>query len=152
AFELLDEPQYYDMPDQYNELVSALIAELRPSVPNYLFIVDAPREATIDGLDSLKTVNDPAVAYAFHFFEPLVFTHQGFSDPLPDRAIRYLRSVPYPARLTIRATNYAPAASDTVDPRPTIDRYVAEDWSAERIAARIKIAGDWARQHHARII
>ena len=152
AFELLDEPEYYDSPDQYSELMAALVSELRPILQNYIFIIDAPKESTVDGLAALKPISDPNIVYAFHFFDPLVFTHQGFSEPLPDKAIRYLRNVPYPSKMATKTTNYAPIVSDTIDPKPTIAQYIAEDWNADRVAARIKIAADWAAEHHVRII
>lgn len=152
AFEILNAPKYDEDPAQYGELMADLLSSLRAIVPDHLIIIDAPKSATLDGFAALKPLTDPNVAYAFHFFEPAIFTHQGMNFGPQGRVIRYYRGVPYPSSLADPSINYAPTAPDATETRKALIEYSLADWNDGHIRARLAVAADWAKANHAHII
>jgi endoglucanase len=102
---------------------------------------------------SLRTIEplaDPAVIYAFQFYDPYIVTHQGADwDPGELGGVSVLRDVPYPAaRLDNPWTIAARAWFHPRAVRLLID-YRRQGWNAARIEGRIAQAAAWSA-HHAR--
>jgi endoglucanase len=96
---------------------------------------------------------DDNVLYAFHFYEPYIITHQGMKVPLVwGRSLRYFRNLPYPSQTVSATANYAPDAADIVEAKRAQTEYTMANWDAAHIAARIKVAADWAAANHQRVI
>ncbi len=75
AFELLNEVRNID-PQKWNKLADSTISALRKKNSSRKIIVGPVAWSSANRLKDLKVWNDPNVIYTFHFYEPLVFTHQ----------------------------------------------------------------------------
>jgi endoglucanase len=121
--------------------------------PKTTIIVDVPKSASLEGFDGFTPIKDDATLYAFHFYDPYIITHQGMkAPPARGRALRYFHNMPYPVSAVDPNANYAPAAPDATEARREMTDYLAGGWDAAHIAARIKIAADWAAANHSRVI
>ena len=153
VYELLDEPRFKTAGSQYRTLIADVVAAVRQVAPKNTLIVDLPKSATLDGFDDFVQLSDDNTLYAFHFYEPIIITHQGMKGPPAwGRALRYFHGLPYPSQNVNAATNYAPDAGDTDEMKKELTDYTMAKWDAGHIAARIKMAADWAASNHRRVI
>lgn len=93
AFELLNEvsdASYY----LWNRLYKLAIKKIRKTDAARLILVGSNCQNSVAYLNQLDLIDDPAVFYNFHYYEPQVFTHQKahFSDEMKD----YNQTVAYP--------------------------------------------------------
>lgn len=153
AFELLNEPQYYNAESDYNALMRKLVAAIRQVDTKHLIIVGAPHGSSIKSLPFMQPIDDAHIAYAFHFYEPYMVTHQGVHRGFEGKMLKSFRGVPYPVSLVTRdAAFYAPEAPNPAQAQSELAAYVQEGWSAQHVAERIRIAHDWAEQHHVQLL
>jgi len=152
AFEILNAPRYDEDTGHYQDLISEIISTIRPIAPKHLIIVDAPKNASIDGLVTLKPFKDPNIEYAFQFFEPELFTRQGLIYGTRNHSIRYFQNLPYPSASANPSISYAPNAPDKAEARDMVQQYAAANWDAGHVRARLQRAVDWAQANHVRIM
>lgn len=93
AFELLNEvsdASHY----LWNRLYKSAINVIRKIDSTRLILVGSNYQNSVTYLNQLDLIDDPAVFYNFHYYEPQVFTHQKahFSEEMKD----YNRTVTYP--------------------------------------------------------
>ena len=142
-FELLNEPTVSR--NIWNHQGPRLVAAIRSEAPDHTIIYDHADYQRIDALPAVEPVADRNVVYAVHFYDPMIFTHQGLSwieDPL-----RYLHHVPFPARLGDPAVlrlldelRYE-GRSDTSQ---LLTKALREPWTEERVTTEISVAAMWA--------
>jgi endoglucanase len=142
----------------WQPMLQAAYAAARAGSPDLPLILEGGDEASAAALMKMKTTPfaaDPAVRYAFHYYDPYQFTHQGASW----NAARYLADVPYPARArplddsltataaTIAALNLsAPEKSLAYeDARTRLDDYRASGFDAGTMTKAFARIADWAR-------
>lgn len=92
--ELLNEPDIEA--DRWQREVEALAAFVRRLLPATTLIIGPVNWQRADSLPRFRPLADPNIVYAIHFYDPMVFTHQGHwdaRDPLHD-----IRDLPYPIR------------------------------------------------------
>ncbi len=90
--ELLNEPDVEA--DRWQREAEALAAFVRRLLPATTLIVGPVNWQRADSLPGFRPLPDPNIVYAIHFYDPIVFTHQGHwdaRDPLHD-----IRGLPYP--------------------------------------------------------
>src|SRR5258708_26555806 len=75
-FEVLNEPEMHDAYRWYG-VEAKLATVIREGAPQHTVIVTGAHWSNNDDLVFLEALRDPNVIYAFHFYEPHVFTHQG---------------------------------------------------------------------------
>lgn len=85
AFELMNEPS--GPPDDYWNLMGRTMAAIREIDPDHLIILQPDREWKV------RKPADDHVAFSFHFYTPLEFTHQGVAH---DPQFREISGVRYP--------------------------------------------------------
>jgi len=156
ALELMNEPPI--APGLWQPMLEAAYAAARAGSPQLPLILEGGDEASAAALMKMKTtpfVADPAVRFAFHYYDPYQFTHQGAAW----NAARYLADVPYPARarplddsLTasaamIAAQNLsAPEKSLAFqDAQTRLRDYRASAFDAGTITKSFARIADWAR-------
>jgi len=90
--ELLNEPDVEA--GGWQEEVESLAAFVRQLLPATTLVVGPVNWQRADSLPQFRPLPDPNVVYAIHFYDPMVFTHQGHwdaQDPLHD-----IIDLPYP--------------------------------------------------------
>ena len=95
ALEVMNEPPV--APQVWQPMLEAAYAAARRAAPALTLVLEGGNEASAQALMQMGTqgfAHDAAVLFAFHFYDPYQFTHQGASW----NAARYLTDVPYPAR------------------------------------------------------
>ncbi|MEE8826318.1 MAG: cellulase family glycosylhydrolase [Eubacteriales bacterium] len=78
----------------WNRLAADIIAAIRRIDPERYILVGSNGQNNTVYLKELQIINDPHIAYNFHFYDPQVFTHQraDFSEEMSE----YNRTVHYP--------------------------------------------------------
>lgn len=135
--ELLNEPDVEA--DQWQKEVETLAAFVRNLLPATTIITGPVDWQRADSLTRFRPLADPNVVYAIHFYDPMVFTHQGHwdaQDPLHD-----IIDLPYPVSagdpavqalrkdLQMRGATRALAMLDTAiavaKDKPSVDQWLA---------------------------
>jgi endoglucanase len=91
-FEPLNEP-VAPSAELWNEVKDELAAEIRRMAPKATLVIGSNPWNSAAGFEALEPVDDDNVLYSFHFYNPLVFTHQ--HAPWIESAA-FKRSLPYP--------------------------------------------------------
>jgi endoglucanase len=90
--ELLNEPDLEA--DRWQSEVEALAAFVRPLLPATTLIVGPVNWQRADSLPEFRPLPDPNIVYAIHFYDPMVFTHQGHWDV--QEPLHWIKGLPYP--------------------------------------------------------
>jgi endoglucanase len=142
-FEVLNEPEE-DSPYRWIGVQARAIAMIRGQAPEHTIIATGDRYGNIDGLLAIEPVRDDNVIYSFHDYEPMAFTHQGAT--WAGDALKSLRNVPYPSSPEAVHPLMFTQADDTA--RTMIAQYGREQWNIEKMASRIDLAAEWAKERH----
>jgi len=92
--ELLNEPDV-DAAVWQTE-VDELAAFVRRLLPDNTLVVGPVNWQRADSLPEFRPLDDLNIVYAIHFYDPMVFTHQGHWDPKDP--LHDIRGLPYPVR------------------------------------------------------
>ncbi len=145
AFELLNEPGLTSA-DRWARDQNALLARIRAAAPRHAVLLTAAPTSTAAALAFLAPTPDAEVGYVFHFYSPMIFTHQGADWTTPDRSSA--KGLAYPAD----PANVAQVRRDAPPGlQPDLDAYARHDGSAAAIGAEIGQAAAWATRNHARL-
>lgn len=146
-FELLNEPA----PAQsvWEPQARRLIAALRKIAPHHTIVYGTADLQQIGALTATEPLAETNIVYAVHFYDPMVFTHQGM-DWDENSPYRNMRDVPYPASLEDRDVQDLLAALDRAGDTQAANRLreiIANPWDDTRIAAIFGQLADWASRH-----
>lgn len=96
-FELLNEVV---LPESgpWNALAHKTVAALRRIAPESPIMIGGNNYNAASELKNIALVDDPNVLYTFHFYEPLLFTHQ--KAPWVQAAVAYDQDLAYPGEYT----------------------------------------------------
>lgn len=98
AFELLNEVVEKENADAWNELIAKAVKSIREVNKDTLIIYGGIQWNSVKTLKLLDKPADKNVLYTFHFYEPLIFTHQKapwVANMDPDEEISYPESMSY---------------------------------------------------------
>jgi endoglucanase len=140
-FEILNEPEFTDRYRWYG-VQAKLAAAIREGAPQHTMIAAGARWSNDDELVFLEPLRDPNVIYAFHFYEPHIFTHQGATWGA--YFWHWVKGLDYPSSPE-SAAKVAASVPDAMD-RLAVIRYGQDHWDAARVDAEIAQVADWARQ------
>ncbi len=100
AFELLNEVVDENVADIWNDIVKRTIPAIRKNAPDTKILVGGVRYNSALYVRKLDEPYDENVVYTFHFYEPLIFTHQAaywvggmspdFSTEYPNELNKYI--------------------------------------------------------------
>jgi endoglucanase len=138
--EVMNEPAPDD-PSIWQPILERFVQAIRASAPAHTIIVGGAYWNSIDGLLLLTPLADANLVYNFHFYEPMVFTHQGagWLEPFDQ-----LANVPYPS--ADRCGEVGQTTSEWLNAE--INTYcTTAPWDGERIHARIGEAAAWAARY-----
>ena len=138
-FEILNEPGGKDRYRWYG-VEAKLATAIREAAPRHTIIATGAHWSDDDDLVFLEPLRDPDVIYAFHFYEPHIFTHQGAT--WSTNYWHSLEGVPYPST----PDNVQKVMAQVTDPvhRLAIERYGMDRWNAPRIDGEISQVAAWA--------
>ncbi len=153
--ETLNEPAFgyflqntsIDPVQRWNEVQGKLLTAMREGAPNNTLIAKGYDWDGIDGLKALTPVEDPNVVYNFHFYEPMVFTHQG-ADWM-DEEFSYLHDLPYPYNQESCAAVISTITNESA--KEWAQSYCDRQWDAAKLENRIAQAAAWATQNNVRL-
>jgi endoglucanase len=150
--ELLNEPHTLDA--TWRAEAQILIGELRDDMPATTFVVGPAPFQRVEALAAWRPLEDSNVVYAFHYYDPMAFTHQGLTWDAADPLSR-LEAVPFPARredaAIVRLLARLRARGD-FDLARSIDRALDRPWTARTIAAQFAPLARWSAEHGAPVI
>jgi endoglucanase len=147
-FELLNEPPVDAK--TWNAQSMRLVDTVRREAPGRSLVYGPANFQRIEALVERAPFADPNIVYAVHFYDPMVFTHQGLN--WSDDPLRHLHGVPFPSDL---ADGRIRRLLDSLAmPKLTamVEKQLAAPWTEERIAGEIARAGRWAEQHRRPVI
>jgi endoglucanase len=130
-----------------------LATTIRRAAPSHTIIYAPPNFQRIDALLTLDLLALSNVIYAVHFYDPMVFTHQGLD--WSEGPLRYLHGVPFPVRaVDVRVKRLLREL--TADGHTKAAAMLAEEmdrpWTATRIGIEIGSAAAWAAQRRRPVI
>jgi endoglucanase len=149
--ELLNEPEID--PDQWQEVARKLAIFVREKLPQTTLIVGPTFWQRADALPRFEAMDDPNIVYAIHFYDPMVFTHQGHWDA--NDPLSRIRGLPFPFSsgdaVVGRMQQSLNAGAKTRALRD-IDEALSRGGSVSQIADALQPALDWQAQHRRPII
>jgi endoglucanase len=146
-FEVLNEPELRD-PYRWYGIESKLVTAIRDGAPRHTLVVTGAHWSDDDDLLFLEPLRDPNLLYAFHFYDPHIFTHQGAT--WSENYWHFLKGVPYPSNPE-GAQRAAALVPDAVH-RLAVVRYGVSQWNAARIDADIAQVVVWAKKWHVPVV
>jgi endoglucanase len=147
-FELLNEPAVDAR--TWNAHAARLIRTLRQESPGRTLIYGPANFQRIEALLELRPFPDPNIVYAVHFYDPMIFTHQGLD--WSDDPLRHLHGVPFPASLADGRIAQLLGVLTNPEARKLVKDQLIAPWTDERIAGDIARAGAWSEQHQRAVI
>ena len=95
AFELLNEVVDIEVSDIWNGIANQAILLIRQYAPTTYIIIGGARNNSVSTVKLLDKPYDDRIVYTFHFYEPLIFTHQS-AYWIPSMSTEF--SMSYPAK------------------------------------------------------
>lgn len=141
VLEALNEPELEDA-KRSRQVMQRLVAAIRSSAPRHSIVVAGHKFSGAQELAAMEPLPDGNLIYAFHFYEPHNFTHQGATWGWPMWA--KFANWPYPS--TPEAV--APLL-DAADPeaREHLAWYGEQRWNRAKLGEWLDQAGLWAAKH-----
>jgi endoglucanase len=150
--ELLNEPNVEDA--IWRAQAERLVSDLRGELPSTTFIAGPAPYQRVEALAGWRPLADDNIVYAFHYYDPMAFTHQGLNWD-PSNPLSRLEGVPFPA------SRGAPDMAQLLDRlrargeddlASSIDHALDRPWTGQTIAAQFAPLADWSRKHSAPVI
>lgn len=128
ALEVFNEPPppcVWSADQPWPDMLSAIASEARSMAPRHTLVLSGACFTAINGLTKLDARSfDQNTLFTFHYYQPYIFTHQGFWSA--NAIVRALARLPWPSSLTDVAT-----AQQAAMQRMSADKAIAD---AERAA------------------
>ena len=150
--ELLNEPPIHDA--RWRQDAAVLVQKLRLWLPETTLITGPAPYQRVEALAAWPTLPDRNLVYAFHYYDPMYFTHQG-ADWMAGSPYARLAGIPYPARagdprlkdalLGLRQRGEAALAGD-------IEGSLSTPWIAATIEGQFAHLAEWGRTNGAPVI
>jgi endoglucanase len=149
--EVLNEPS---VPEKiWNDQGSRLVEVIRRTAPEHTIVYGPANDQQIGALFGLQPLADPNVVYAVHFYEPMIFTHQGLD--WSDDPVRHLRGVPFPAGGSDPAVVRLARTLDAQGRKESLallQSQLEAPWTEDRIARLIARAAEWSLRERRPVI
>lgn len=150
--ELLNEPATTD--DIWRPFVEQLATAVRAILPKtYLLAGPAPYHR-IEALAGWRPFADDRIVYVCHFYDPMMFTHQGATWE-QDAPWGRAEGVPFPSAAgdpTLLALARAAQKKGDAGLANELRNMAAQAWDANAISTQFAALGRWSAQHSAPVI
>jgi endoglucanase len=146
VFQFMTEP--HSNAWDWNMMLSMIWQSIRHGMPNHTLIMCPTVSSLIEGLVNVVPVDDRNVIYCFGFYEPYFFSLQGW----PFDSVYQLAGVPYPSSPEIIAAVLDDILADVpsqwqAQARADLIAYGEQRWNRDKLASRLKMATDWAKNN-----
>ncbi len=145
--ELVNEPT--DDPAGWDRLQGQLLQVIRAALPQDTVVLTGTNWSSLDGLLKVQPVADADVVYSFHTYEPTLLTLLGVWDPGIDRN-QLAAAMPFP--VSPAACQRALARVAQAHTRAVLQYWCSEPHDDATVAAYLRRATDWGRQHGVSVI
>ncbi len=145
--ELVNEPT--DDPAGWDRLQSQLLQLVRVSLPQNTVVLTGTDWSSVGGLLRVQPVADTDVVYTFHTYEPTLLTLLAFWDGAVDHA-QLAAAMPFP--VSPAACQRAIARVSQAHTRAVVQYWCSQPHDDATIAAYLRRATDWGRQHGVSVI
>ena len=144
--EVMNEPEVTD-PYRWMGVQQALVEAIREGAPQHTIIVTGGRWSGLADLLAIFPLRDQNLIYNFHYYEPMMFTHQGAT--WAGETQRDVHHAPYPSS----PEAVRPMLDEIASPLERLQfiRYGQDRWNAERIAADFAQAAEWQKKYGVRV-
>jgi endoglucanase len=149
--ELLNEPDL--KAERWQREVEELSAFVRKLLPDTTLIIGPVNWQRADSLPAFHPLPDLNIVYAIHFYDPMVFTHQGHWDP--HDPLHNIRGLPYPIHAddaNVQAIRRQLSNERSVAALETLDRAIAASAVSSGIEKWLEPAVAWQRRFSRPII
>jgi hypothetical protein len=142
--ELFSEPIYDQNEAAWFALQERLAALVRARAPRHTIIATGANWSSLAGLERLTPLADRNVIYTFHFYVPMVFTHQG--STWTSAALRSVQNLRWPAG---DAADCIAAVPPPSEPRglQMAQAFCRQGWDFAQLRREVGRAEAWARRH-----
>ncbi|MBI0577471.1 cellulase family glycosylhydrolase [Neobacillus cucumis] len=147
AFELFNEPNLKNY-NAWRDFMDKSIKAVRQNDTKRTLLIDSNTFAHLETLVSSEPFSDTNLVYVFHFYDPFVFTHQGWQW-WEDPTIKELRNIPYPASPDLVAPILQGLSPEA---QSMLKWYGNEKWNQQKIEKQILQVVKWRDQHKTKVI
>ena len=144
--ELLNEPDVDAR--RWQVEVEQLAGFVRELLPQTTLIVGPTNWQRADSLPDFRPLNDPNVVYAIHFYDPMVFTHQGHWDPL--EPLSSIRGLPFPIQrdsAIVKEIRQQLAAEGKQRALDELDKAIDEADKGDSVGLQLEPAVAWQKRY-----
>lgn len=141
VFEALNEPELED-PARSRAVMQRLVAAIREAAPRHTVVVAGHKFSDVEELLALKPLEAGNLIYAFHFYTPPNFTHQGANWGWPMWA--KFAGWPYPSSPELVAPLLEHADPEA---KEHLAWYGQQAWARPKLDALLDQAGAWAARN-----
>ena len=146
-FEIINEP-VAPKDEQLNVFNSRVLAAIRESNPTRIVYLTSNRWSVISTIDDVKLPDDPNIAFTFHFYEPIVFTHQNAPWIFPKQnmpPVKFPGMVPGMASAVKDGAHFANYAGRNLSVATDIDKPFEKmaAWAAKYAKGREILLGEF---------
>jgi endoglucanase len=152
-FEVLNEPAFtYMFADpqtatkRWVSVQERLVKTIRQNAPQHTLIVNDADFGNIEHLRQMPLLEDKNAIYNIHFYEPMVFTHQGANWI---KHFKDLQDIPYPFSPQV-CQNILPKLK--VEARQMVEWYCKESWGEAQLEAEIAKLAAWQQEHDVKLL
>jgi endoglucanase len=143
--EVLNEPPVSDV--VWRSMQTTIVAAMRWTMPRTTFVVSTGGPQRVEHLTASVPIADANTVYAVHYYDPMVFTHQGADWIRPD-PIGWLHGVPFPIlahdpRMKALAETLRRAGLNRVT--DYLASLSGRSFGVEDIARDMRALGNWSR-------
>jgi endoglucanase len=139
--EPMNEPMFLFNPQGWVSIQERLLSAIRGVAPEHTLIATGSRWSRLEQFVMLEPLDDPNIVYNFHFYEPMLFTHQG-ADWSFFPYLKSIRQVPYPSSPDAMEPALAAVHDDAL--RNVLILYGESRWDAAKLKDTIGRAAAWA--------
>lgn len=149
--ELLNEPEV--APQQWQTEAERLAQFIRQRLPDTTLIIGPTNWQRADSLPQLRPLDDPNIVYAIHFYDPMVFTHQGHWDER--NPLSSIKELPFPIRRDDKAVKDIRAgliAEGKEHALKELDTAIAASENGDVLVQELQPAIAWQQQYKRPVI
>lgn len=153
AVELLNEPQIEQ--DTWVGVAGRLISTVRAVLPEHTIVVGPSGPQRHETLSGMKPFDDRNIVYAVHYYDPMLFTHQGANWGPPTDPFRDIAGLPFPAALTdapVQALIRDLKAAKKTAALAELQHVLQTPWTDAMISDAFDVMQEWSQRHGCPVI